>query len=239
MKYLKWTLIFTGLFMALAFTQSSSRQVSVKMDSKFYIKGRVVHATGDIYYNFTTGKMVSHFVTPMDYYLLMNNKGEAQVYYPKSNEVVLTRGMDFNTEKTLLYYFLANKIYDLGLKDLGFSMTHTRFEEGHMISEWSPKGTMKTSLSKIELVHKNYLPIYLGYYNTKKELVQKIFYYNYRTVKSLNFPQKVVEITYLPDGDSTVKRMAYSGFSFGINPDNEKYFNFSVPKSAKIVENED
>mgnify|MGYP006288238259 CR=1 FL=1 len=134
-----------------------------------------------------------------------------------------------------MYYFLANKIYDLGLKGLGLQLSNTRHEQGLMITEWKPVGDLSDKLSKVELVHKNYLPIYIAYFNTKNEMVQKIYYYKYRTISNLNFPTKVVEFNYLPNGDSTVTRTMYSNIKFGLNESNEKFFNFEIPSDAKNI----
>lgn len=218
-----------------AFTSGAGKKVSLHMKSRIAAKGSMVVSEADIYYNFEQGKMTMKYEKPFEYYVLSNNRGETKMYYPSKNEVYLNNNPLFSTEKNLLYYFLSNKTYDLGLKDMGYSLFKTRYEEGHMISTWKPVQA-GSSIAEVELVHKNYLPIFIAYYDEKGKLLQKIFYYDYTLVNGLNFPSKVVEISYLGIQDSSVTKIEYSDILFGENENNKSFFEFKVPQNAKLVE---
>ncbi|MBL6963602.1 MAG: hypothetical protein ISR55_07255 [Bacteroidetes bacterium] len=189
----------------------------------------------NIYYNYSLGKLLMHFTKPTDYILITNSKGEAKLYDPARNEVSLKRGFEYDTKNTLLYYFLSNKQYDLGLKDLDFKLLNTKFEEGLMITKWQPPFNMNSSIGHVELVHENYLPIYLAYYSPDGKLSKKIYYYNYQSVLEIKIPMKVVEFNYLSETDSLVSRTSYSNIKYNEQAVSS-YFNYKIPDNAQVVD---
>jgi len=222
------------LIALLAFSPAPPSRISLSMETKILKKGQVVTIKAEVYYLFDQGKMITRYLTPSEYLFISNNKGEASVYYPASNQVAMKQAMEYDTEKTMLYYFLADKLNDLGLKDLGFKLTDTRFEEGLIISTWEPATAFNDVYSKVELVHENDLPIYIAYFNVKGKLIQKIYYYNYEFHQDLALPHKVLEYQYLQDGDSIMNRIAYSNVKTGSDAQNE-IFNFKIPANARII----
>ena len=221
------------LFASFA-NQKRINKISMVQESSFLANGIKVVMTSEIFYNHAERKMVTKFGEPYNYIIISNDKGEAKVYYPKENKVLLTQGMSFNTENSLLYYFLANKINDLGLSDLGFRLNNTKYEDDLMISEFVPMNMVNSKLSKVELVHKNFLPVYVAYYNDKNEVVQKIFYYQYQNFSYLNLPMKAVEYSYVSPKDSSITRKIYSNVNINDNASSE-YFNFKIPEDASVI----
>lgn len=225
---------FVIVLIICAFKTVPPSRLSLSMETKILKGGQVSTIKAEIFYLFDQGKMITRYISPVEYIFVSNNKGEASVYYPKSNQVAVKQAIEFDTEKTMLYYFLADKLNDLGLKDLGFKLTDTRFEEGMMISTWEPATSFNDIFSKVELVHENDLPIYIAYFNLKNKLTQKIYYYNYQFHQDLALPHKVLEYQYLQDGDSILNRIAYSNVKTG-NDANDDFFNFKIPSNARII----
>lgn len=232
LKYLIPAIVILSI---LSFKLYENNRVSISMESKTLSKGKVMTVSADVYYDHSKSKMITHYTKPSEYYFISNSKGEAKIYNPKKNEVYLEQGFEYNTHQTLFYYFLSNQIYDLGLKELGFKITDTKFKDGMKITTWFSPASLSETVSKVELVHENYLPIFLGYYNSKGKLTKKIYYYKYSDNVSLKFPMKVVEFNYLANGDSIVNRIAYSNLK--INDIKDKNFDFKIPENAKIINN--
>lgn len=224
------------LIFLLSFKYYQNNRISISMESKTLSNGKVLTINADIFYDHSQKTMITHYAKPNDYYFITNSKGEAKVYNPTTNEVYLEQGIQYNTNQTLFYYFMSNQIYDLGLKDLGFKITDTKFKDGMQITTWFSPPTLAETVSKVELVHENYLPIYLGYYDKNGKLTKKIYYYNYSDDVSIKFPLKVVEFNYLISGDSIVNKIAYSNLKIG-NQDTNKDFEFKIPENAKIINN--
>jgi outer membrane lipoprotein-sorting protein len=228
-------LLISALFFFSSFLSSPVKKISCSMETVSLTQNKKFRLTADIYYNYSSGKLIMHYSKPSDYLLLTNSKGEAKMYNPKTNEVSLKMGFEYDTKNTLLYYFFANKQYDLGLKDLGFSLKDTKFDEGLMITTWQPPFDMKSAVGKVELVHENYLPIYLGYFSPEGKLTKKIYYYEYTQVANVKLPLKVVEFNYLSNNDSLVSRTIYSNIKYNEQA-NSKYFSFKIPDNAKVID---
>lgn len=193
-------------------------------------KASTVKAT---YYYSSGGKIVTHFTQPREYVLLTNSKGEYKIYDPKNNTVEQSQNDAFSTDITFFGHFLNNRINDMGLRNMGFSLQNTRFDEGAMITDWKPQLVNAESPYYIELVHENSLPIFIGYKDISGKYMRKVFFYNYQKIQQVNLPATVTDINYLANGDSIVGRTQYTDILV-----NEKasgsYFDFQVPQNAKL-----
>ena len=74
--------------------------------------------------------MITNYTYPINYIYSSNKIGEAKIYYPDKNEVFIKTDKLFTTENSLLFIFFNNKISDMGLRDLGFKISKTDFEDG-------------------------------------------------------------------------------------------------------------
>lgn len=203
------------------------------MESKRLLKGKVITVVGDIYYQYLNGTMSIHYTKPTDYVFLTNLKGEAKIYYPDKNEVITQQNQIFSSENDVLYEFLSNHQADMGLKELGFTMTSSKKEDKMIVTVWTPDAYNSKQVSKVELVHENYFPIYIAYFNDANRIFKKSYFSNYFTSIQTPFPTRIIDIDYLPNGDSIVNRKIYS--EVRINQEaNSLYFNFVIPANAKL-----
>ncbi|MHC1706269.1 MAG: hypothetical protein AB9842_01975 [Bacteroidales bacterium] len=221
------------VFLLLSLSWINPNKVSMRMEAKSLIKGKAMVINAEIYYQYDQGNMITRYLSPLDYLFITNQKGEAKVYYPKTNEVFIKQSAEFDSEKSLLYFFLSNKMNDLGLKEMGFTITDTRFEENLVITTWFPPATLMKIYGKVELVHENYKPIYIAYFDRNGKVMRKIFYYEYSSFPQFSLPTKVVEFNYLAPGDSTINKITYSNILVG-DKANSPYFKFKIPVNAKV-----
>lgn len=213
----------------------AQKKISADVEIKKVYKGKVITIKKEVYYQ-SNGKMIIHFSSPEEYYMITNVLGEAKIYIPSRNEVMLINDAFLSSEGELMYYFMANKIEDLGLKNLGFSLFKTETSGKNIIRTYIPNNP-KSGYSKIELVHENYLPIYCAYYDTKNKITQKIYYSNYQKLSSIILPTRITEIAYMSGNDSTINRMIYSNIKSDKNATSSN-FDFEIPKNAKVVSKE-
>lgn len=195
--------------------------------------GKRISLKADIYYNATEGKMLMHYTYPSDYYFISNRLGEAKIYYPDKNEVMLKQQDMFSTDNSLLFYFICNKGNDFGLKELGFHIGETRFEEDVLVTSWLPPVELINQISKIEMVYDDYAPIYSAYFDKNEQITKKIFYSDYTVFDFFTLPMRVTELNYTPQGDSTITRIIYSNVNTNIT--DNSFFDFKVPDDAKIL----
>lgn len=235
-RLLKKILFFLLLLVLCSLTADNTSKISLKMESKSLVKGKLIKFQSEIYYLYKEGKMITRYIYPKEYFYISNKLGEAKLYYPDKNEVFVKTDKLFTTENNVLYIFLNNKTHDMGLMDLKFKVKDTRFEDGLTITTWIPPAEMLSRVTKVELVHENYQPIYSAYYKDEK-IIQKIFYYEYVIMNQFSIPQKITQIDYAPSGDSTVNKITISDIKLGLKA-NSQYFNYSIPADAKNVANE-
>ena len=210
------------------------KQIKVTMETRSIKDGHMNKITSDIYYSID-GKMVSYFTFPKEFVSITNNKGEVKVYDVEKNEVYQAQNAGFNTETSQIYYFLNNKLSDLGLSSMGFQMSNTTFDEGLMVTEWSPPVEMAGQIGVIKLVHDRQIPIFMSYSDTNDKIVKKTFFYDYTNFDGISFPSTVTNINYMNAGDSSISKTSYSNILINEQVDKSK-LNFEVPDNAKVIE---
>ncbi|MFH2141741.1 MAG: hypothetical protein ABIJ97_04920 [Bacteroidota bacterium] len=206
------------------------------METKSLTKGKLLKFQSEVYYLYKEGKMITRYTYPKEYFYISNKLGEAKIYFPDKNEVYVKTDKLFTTENNVLYIFLNNKTQDMGLMDLKFKVKETRFDEGLSVTTWIPPVELLSRISKVELVHENYQPIYSAYYKDEK-IVQKIYYYDYMILNQFSLPQNITQIDYFANGDSTINKITISDLKSGLKA-NSQYFDFIIPEDAKIINNE-
>ncbi|HEY8402058.1 MAG TPA: hypothetical protein VIK89_12390 [Cytophagaceae bacterium] len=194
-------------------------------------KGTTIKA--DVFYS-SNGKMVTHFTTPEELFIINNAKGELAIYNPGKNTVRMETNYAYGTEYSPLYYFFQDKKSDLGLGTLGFKLKETRFDKNLTITKWAAPLAMAKQLKEVELVHDAQKPIYQSYVDGKGRVLKKIYYYDYVKVENIDFPQSITQIEYFEKGDSSVTKTVYSDIRLNDNSPNT-YFDFEVPSTAKLI----
>jgi len=212
----------------------NNRKVCVHMKSQTLQKGKIITAEADQYFVFPEGKIISYFQIPDEYVFISNPLGEARIYHPGQNKVILQSNELFTSRNNSLYYFLNNQLYDLGLKNLGLKVLDSKEDGQFLISQWQAPLHMIDQVDKIELVHENMLPIYSSYKNTRGEVTLKVYFEDFTVIEGSQIPNRITEIVYLPDGDSLIKRTDYSRIESGTGCDEAK-FDFIIPTDATIT----
>lgn len=225
-----------GLCLLLAgFRQSGADRIMMQMSSQSLHKGKRADVRAELFYRAYDGRLITRYISPVDYVMSTNNKGELAIYSEKDNTVYREQSIDYSSENNLIYFFLSGLVQDLGLRQLGFQLRDTEFTGGLVRTTWFPPPNMYQMFSYIELVHENQLPIYAGYYDSSNKLVKKVYYTDYAYFSEIVMPLTVTEFNYLPGNDSIVNRIRYSDVRFNRMADSP-WFNFVIPEDAKILE---
>ena len=225
-------ILLTGLFQGYSWY---SGRISLHLESKKIYKGKVVTVHSDIYYSYETGNKVAHYTSPQEFLFISNNLGEVKIYYPETNRVMLDQSMVFSNRYDDLYFFLNNRTDDLGLRDMGFTLEKTEFDNSLMISYWYPPVTLAEQISSVKLVHDDYIPIYMAHAGPSSDIIRKVYYSDYHYENGINLPALITEIEYAAEGDSIVTRKKLTDIRFNgaaISP----YFNFKIPEDAERIE---
>lgn len=230
-------IVFLFLFPAIFFSFTSFSPVqmlSMNLVSKSLQGGNSITTKAEVYYKVSGSVLVTHIFSPVEMLVITNDKGEFKMYNVKENTISQAQAADFSSENSFIHDFLNDNTNDMGLRKMGFQLQNTKVEDNMVITSWLPPLDVSTKMTRAELVHENYLPIYMAFYGKKEKLLSKIFYYNYQKTGELNIPQTITEFQYLPNGDSTITKRNYSDIKINEQVD-MKWLNYKIPDNAKTI----
>lgn len=225
--------LFFALILFSTVNGFSQNKISANVISKQFLNKKLLTIERDIYYQ-TNGKLVTHYIKPQEYFLITNSFGEAKVYNPKTNEVMIMNEKNMSSRNELIYTFLSNQYSDFGLTEMGFILKGQKKEGIRIIKTFVPKNKKNDNVTKIEIVFENTFPIYIAYYNKKNFITRKVYYSKYQNFKLFTFPTQITEISFVSTKDSIVKRDDYSNVKVE-NFNTNSLFDYNVPLNAKLV----
>jgi hypothetical protein len=188
----------------------------------------------DIYFDNNKKIITKYYHSTRNFILISNSLGEIKTYYPATNEVAYNQIRELSSKRNLIYYFANNLTDDLGLSDEGFNLTSNTFEDQYYVTIWKAPSVLK-GIDKVKMVFENRLPVYTEYQSLKSKVIKKIYYTNYKDFSQFRLPLKIIEINYLPSGDSIVTRTLFSNVKASSSGDDD-YFNFKIPENAKPLD---
>lgn len=206
--------------------------VSVSQETGVLSKGSKSIFKCDIYYNKEKDAVITHHYYPAEFVKMSNRFGEMKIYFPETNSVTIQQNQSLSTTNELLYYFINNKLTDLGLSKEGFKLINTTREEGMMVTTWQAPVSLKV-INQIKIVFKEMLPIYAEYLGMDGVIKKKIYYSRYADFKTFRMPLRITEISFESKTDSTIRLSVFSNVRTTDFPDGN-YFNFKIPDDAKI-----
>ncbi|HAQ70350.1 MAG TPA: hypothetical protein DCR48_05170 [Flavobacteriales bacterium] len=233
-RFYKW-LLFGLVILSSSFTPRAGIElISMDLTARTLFQGKSVTGTGTLYYKVEGSELVTKMNTPVDQVVFTNAIGEYKSYDIKENKVILLEGEDLSSKKSFIYQFLNGQTNDLGLRDLGFKMINTRFEDDIMINEWQAPSNKQVSSQKVEIAFENYLPIYVGFFDADGGIIQKTYYTNYQDVLYTKMPFTITEISYRAEGDSAISRKTYSNLKLNGNV-TDYWLNYKIPENAEVI----
>jgi outer membrane lipoprotein-sorting protein len=221
-------------FSSYKLQQQKLDKISLDLISKTLYQGKSVSLKSEVYYKSVGATMVTHFTSPKEKIVITNGNGEYKEYDFKNNTVTLLQGIDLSSKNSLFYSFLSGSIGDMGLKSLGYKLANTKVEQKMVITTWVPEGENSVKTKKAEIVHENYLPIYLAFYDINDKPMHKSFYSNFQQVGSVKMPFTITEFEYLSPTDSVITKRIYSNLKTNALVD-DNYLNYKVPANAKVI----
>lgn len=214
--------------------QSEVEFLSVDVSSRTLVKGISTTFNSEIHYR-NDGRMVSLFENPEDMILLTNAEGEYQLYYPNKNQVSSKQDEALNTRISFFNHFVNGRTDDLGLRDLFFILKDATMEDGVLVNTYIPKQQGIGPIQSIQLVSRDYQPIYLGYQDYDEKTLRKVYFSDYQDFGTFSLPLTTTEINFLAENDSTITQTSYKNIRLNEAADLEKV-NFVVPQTAENLE---
>lgn len=226
--------IFLGfLLLSISLNAQQGNYISLKQHTEVLENKKKITNEVDLFFDNSKQIVTKYYHSSPEFIMVINSLGEIKTYYPASNEVGFKQITELSSKRNLIYYFANNLTDHLGLADEGFSLISNTYENDFYVTVWKSPSILK-GIETVKMVFENGLPVYSEYKANKKKILKKIYYTNYKDFTQFRLPLKIIEISYLPSGDSLVNRTLFSNVKVSSTAD-DKYFNFKIPDNAKSL----
>lgn len=222
-------LLFLSLVFA-SFKTATIEKLMMNMQSQSLHKGKVVNVEAELFFDAYTGQLITRYIEPAGQIMVTNSKGELAIYDESENTVSFRQGAEYSTETNMIQFFLQGKTQDLGLEDFGFQLMSTEFEDNLVVTEWFPPASLYGLFNRIKLVHEDFLPIYVAYYDAQRNLAKKVYYSEYESLGDVFLPGLITEFNYVGN-DSIISRMRFSDIETNYQAQSP-WFDFQIPEDA-------
>ncbi|OFX53029.1 MAG: hypothetical protein A2066_15100 [Bacteroidetes bacterium GWB2_41_8] len=224
-------LFFCILFSGFSLYAQPGSYISVKQHTEVLENGKKISNDVDLFFDNNKHTITKYYHASTEFVMVSNALGEIKTYYPATNEVGYKQMSELSSKRNLIYYFANNLTDHLGLAEEGFNLVSNTYENQFYVTLWKAPSILK-GIETVKMVFDNGLPVYSEYQANKKKILKKIYYTNYKDFSQFRLPLKIIEISYLPTGDSIINRTLFSNVKVSSLADN-KYFNFKIPDNAK------
>lgn len=226
--------LFLGfLLLSVSLYAQKGSYISLKQQTEVLENGKKMSNEVDLFFDNNKKTITKYYHSTTDFIMVVNSLGEIKTYYPASNEVSYKQIAELSSKRNLIYYFANNLTDDLGLVEEGFNLSSNTWENQFYVTLWKSPNFLK-GIETVKMVFENGLPVYSEYQANKNKIVKKIYYTNYKDFTQFRLPLKIIEISYLPSGDSIMNRTIFSNVKTSSSADG-KYFNFKIPDNAKPI----
>lgn len=216
----------------LLFEFQNFDHVSFQMTQRRNIQGKTSRHSAKMYFT-PEGKMVAHYYSPIEFFMINNKEGELTLYNPQENSVYQTMNNLLSSQNNPIYFFMSGNTEDMGLKKMGYTLKETKIDDGLLVSYFQKPASINEEFSMVELVHKGRNPVFLGYLDDYDKYVKKVFYYDFKDFQGFSMPQSITEIEYF-ESDSSIAKTTFDTFQFNNSSDKE-ILDFQVPENAKVI----
>ena len=221
------------LLLSISLNAQPGSYISLKQHTEVLENNKKIANEVDLFFDNNKQIITKYYHSSPDFIMVINQMGEIKTYYPASNEVGYKQITELSSKRNFIYYFANNLTDDLGLAAEGFTLSSNTYENQFYVTLWKSPSVLK-GIEAVKMVFENGLPVYSEYQENKKKIVKKIYYTNYKDFNQFRLPLKIIEISYLPSGDSIINRTLFSEVKVS-SLANDKYFNFKIPDDAKPV----
>lgn len=231
------------LLLALAynftvFAQTKISKISTEMEVQSIFNGQSVLTKGVVYFDLLNIRTVTSLHHPVKLVSVQEKSGDVFSYDPKNNVALQKKSQVSISSENVFRYLLMQNQGDLGLKERGFRLKSSKFNEGLVILTWEPPTMLASKIAYAELVTQNNAPIYLANFDNKNKIINKTYYTKYQNVAGFVLPMQITDFQYIytekNKKDSILTKTKF--LNLKLNNEIDAYMlNFKIPSNAKII----
>ncbi|MFW6019160.1 MAG: hypothetical protein ACOCPM_01140 [Bacteroidales bacterium] len=214
----------------ITFIPSSFSQTYNRIEAEFTVKekkhnGEQQLSMGHVYYDQHYEKIVYNIYFPEKSKLVMTRDAMILI----ENDTVIKRQPASHLVKFSIFNLsIQGSLAYFGLKQTPFELKDVEQDGEMVISTWELPEDMVESKSKIMLSQVNKQLQGIIIFDKNDEIISKQFFENYTTIKGLNFPQRVVQFSYVENGKKNTRITTYKNIKIN-QTGNEALYNYSIP----------
>ncbi len=149
---------------------------------------------GKFYYDKNIGKVVYDISFPEKQILVSK---DTSLYHFIDGELI-SRTRAFNMAQFSIFNLsLNNQLTNYGFEESFYSIDNVEKEGELVITTWMPEKSKRKYFGKVLISTKNKRLHGIVFYNARGEIAGKQFFENYKVIKGLPFPMKIVKINYI------------------------------------------
>ncbi len=208
-------------------------QAYQRLSGDFIIKGKNFDSTyqltrGRFYYDRRSEKLLLRLSFPYrelyvfhdtSVYHFIDSNGQ-WLFHRRSRSPILPRLSPYGL-------LLEGKMTDFGLNKLGYKIDKIEKQDSLVVSTWNPPWIARKVLGRVRVAtHKGRL-FGVVFYDGEGNLRAKQFYEDYRPVKGLYFPHRIVQLTY-QDEKEAIQVTTYQNVIVD-EKDNDRWYDYQLP----------
>lgn len=200
------------------------RRIVVNKQSADTVKGVIFYQPPE--------DILIHITEPVNQYLKFKHK-TLLIYYPNEKKAFrIEARIPFLLPFFQAFVEITNK--DLGLTEMGYTLSQSEKRGDTLISRWAPPAKVKKTVGPIIIGMVNDQVGFVEMQNSKGKTIGKISYADYLKIGNVMLPMKVSAIRYLGK-DTTYETVYYSNPQLNVQLPDE-VINFRIPEGTEIKE---
>ncbi len=227
---MKKFIAFLLILLSLGLSAQNYYRIRVDMTvKKRYPDGKYTLNKGTIYYDNTTGKLVSDIWFPEKETYVMIDK---MLYVIKDGKLINISQNPSPPETTIFALVLKNAIQYYGLENSGYQLTDVEEDNGLVISTWLPPENFRKYVGKILIANKDGLITGIIFYGVDDKVVSKQFFEEYKNISGIMFPTRMIQFFYDDQGNETIQKSEFKNIKID-EKGNDNYYDFPINKYLK------
>ncbi|WMN06059.1 hypothetical protein [Marivirga arenosa] len=215
---------FFYLFLFLTFSSFTLfSQAYFRISADFSIKDKNPKGSefykGKVFFDKEVNKVVYNISFPDKKMLVM---ADTQMYQLVNKKVVSQQFVPSTNKFTVFNLALSGDLRNFGLQKTGYAINTIEENGDQTIIEWLPPSYLEDKMGKVVLSLKEGQLFGIALFNPEGELTAKKFYQEYKSIKGLPFPSKVIQISYI-DGAEYYKMTTFSNVKIDELESDEMY----------------
>ncbi len=201
-----------------------------RIKADFSIKAKLADGSsqlsmGTVYYDKNEKKLVYKIKFPEPEIWISQ---DTILYKISSDKVIDRQSIPAMTEFSVFHLSLNRRLPDYGLRNSYYSISNVEKDDNMVITTWIPDKTLNKTLGEILISNKEKQLFGIIFYGPEGNIKLKQFFEDYNNYDGMNFPGRIVQITY-SEGKENYQITTFTKVIINDIKENDIY-NYTIPE---------